>query len=102
MASESEQGATQETLRDRFSRASRAEQGEFEVALLVAETIDDDFDSEHARTMFSELIEPLLESSAEAIDAGQASMQPMDYYRVSDKRVLVCLNAPRLACNTAT
>jgi regulator of sirC expression with transglutaminase-like and TPR domain len=70
VASESEQGATQETLRDRFSRASRAEQGEFEVALLVAETIDDDFDSEHARTMFSELIEPLLESSAEAIDAG--------------------------------
>ncbi len=73
MAREPAQGATQESLQDRFSRASRLEQGEFEVALLIAEIIDDDFDSDRARAMFSELIEPLLESSAEAIDAGSVA-----------------------------
>ena len=48
-----------ESLQHRFQNACASEHAEFELALLVAEAIDDGVDHKQTRSLFSELISPL-------------------------------------------
>ena len=48
-----------ESLQHRFKNACASEHAEFELALLVAEAIDDGLDHKQTRSLFSELVSPL-------------------------------------------
>jgi regulator of sirC expression with transglutaminase-like and TPR domain len=61
-----------ESLQHRFQNACDSEHAEFELALLVAEAIDEGLDHQHTRQIFSELISPL---SLQAQDGPKALLE---------------------------